>query len=61
MRILPPVEESIRRVIRNSRAKDPLMNISGLKKALEDHFKRGFSHQYVSKMADKVAREGLRR
>lgn len=27
--------------------------------ALEKHFQRGFSHQYVSKIADKVAREGL--
>jgi hypothetical protein len=26
---------------------------------LEKHFQRGFSHQYVSKIADKVAREGL--
>jgi hypothetical protein len=59
MRILPPVEEEIRRIIRDERAKDPLITVSGLEKALEDHFQRGFSHQYVSKIADKVAREGL--
>jgi hypothetical protein len=36
-----------------------LITVSGLEKALEDHFQRGFSHQYVTKIADKVAREGL--
>jgi hypothetical protein len=30
-----------------------------LEHALEKHFDRGFSHQYVSKIADKVSREGL--
>lgn len=49
MRILPPVEEEIRRVVRGAR----------LEAALEKHFQRGFSHNYVSKIADKVAREGL--
>ena len=41
------------------RAKDPLIRIAGLKAVLEKHFRRGFSHQYVSKIADKVAREAL--
>jgi hypothetical protein len=59
MRILPPVEEEIRRIIRDARAKDPLITVAGLEKALEEHFQRGFSHQYVSKIADKVAREAL--
>jgi hypothetical protein len=59
MRILPPVEEQIRRVVRDERAKDPLITVSGLEKALEKHFNRGFSHQYVSKIADKIAREAL--
>src|ERR1700730_4102455 len=59
MRILPPVEEEIRRIVRDERAKDPLVTVSGLKAALEKHFERGFSHQYVSKISDKVAREGL--
>jgi hypothetical protein len=59
MRILPPVEEEIRRIVRDERAKDPLITVSGLEAALEKHFERGFSHQYVSKIADKVAREGL--
>ena len=44
---------------RGKRAKDPLITVSGLQHALEAHFQRGFSHQYVSKIADKVAREGL--
>lgn len=59
MRILPPVEEEIRRIVRDERAKDPLASVSQLKAALEKHFQRGFSHQYVSKIADKVARDGL--
>jgi hypothetical protein len=59
MRILPPVEEEIRRIVRDERAKDPLVTVSGFKAALEEHFERGFSHQYVSKIADKIAREGL--
>jgi hypothetical protein len=59
MRVLPAVEEQIRRVIRDERANDPLITVSGLEHALEKYFQRGFSHQYVSKIADKVAREGL--
>src|SRR5260370_33030029 len=59
MRVLPTVEEEIRRIIRDERAKDPLITVSGLEHALEKHFDRGFSHQYVSKIADKVSREGL--
>lgn len=59
MRILPAVEEEIRRVVRDERARDPLITVAGLEKALEKHFERGFSHQYVSKIADKVAREAL--
>jgi hypothetical protein len=59
MRILPAVEEEIRRVVRDARARDPLISVAGLEAALEKHFNRGFSHQYVSKIADKVAREGL--
>jgi hypothetical protein len=54
MRVLPPVAEQIRRIIRDERAKDPLITASGLEHALEKHFDRGFPHQYVSKIADKV-------
>jgi hypothetical protein len=59
MRILPAVEEEIRRVIRDERAKDPLITVGRLEKALEAHFNRGFAYNYVAKVADKVAREGL--
>jgi hypothetical protein len=59
MRVLPAVEQEIRRVIRDERAKDPLITVARLEQALEKHFNRGFSHQYVSKIADKGAREGL--
>jgi hypothetical protein len=59
MRVLPAVEEEIRRVVRDARARDPLISVAGLKTVLEKHFDRGFSHQYISKIADKVAREAL--
>jgi hypothetical protein len=59
MRVLPPVEEQIRRIIRDERAKDPLITCLGLEHALEKHFQRGFSYRYVAKLADKVARESL--
>jgi hypothetical protein len=59
MRILPAVEEEIRRVVRDARAKDPLIRVARSEAVLEKHFNRGFSHQHVSKIADKVAREGL--
>ena len=55
MRIVAAVEAEFRRIIRDARAKDPLISIANLEK----HFNRGFSHRYVSKIADKVAREGL--
>jgi hypothetical protein len=45
MRILPPVEEEIRRTIRDERAKDPLIPISHLKEKLERQFNREFSHK----------------
>jgi hypothetical protein len=41
MRVLPPVEEQIRRIIRDERAKDPLASVSKLEAALEKHFQRG--------------------
>ncbi len=47
------------RIVRGKRAKDPLITVSGLEHGIEADFQRGFSHQYVSKIADKVAREGL--
>ena len=59
MRILPPVEEEIRRVVRDEGAKDPLISVARFEAALEKQFQRGFSHNYVSKVADKIAREGL--
>ena len=58
-RVLPPVEEEIRSVIRDERAKNSLITVSSLEHPLKAHFRRGFSHQYVSKIADKVAREDL--
>jgi hypothetical protein len=59
MIVLPPVEEEIRRIIRDERAKDPLITVSGLEQALEKRFDRGFSRRYVAKLAEKVARQSL--
>jgi len=59
MRILPAVEAEFRRAIRDERARDPLISVMRLKEKLEEKFSRGFSHQYVSKIADKVAREAI--
>jgi hypothetical protein len=39
-------------VVRGERAKDPLISVVRLEHALEDHFQRGFSHNYVSKIAN---------
>ena len=49
MRILPAVEEEIRRVIRDERAKDPLITVGRLEKALEAHFNRGLAFHTRSK------------
>jgi hypothetical protein len=59
MRVLPPVEEEIRRIIRDERAKAPLIAVSGLGQALEKRFDRGFSRRCIAKVADKVARQSL--
>ena len=55
MIVLPPLEGEIRRIIRNERAKDPLITVSGLEKVLEKRFNRGFSRRYVAKLANNVA------
>jgi hypothetical protein len=57
MRILPPVEEEMRRAIRDARAADPLISVSGLEKVLEQRFNRGFFRKYIAKLADKVFRQ----
>ena len=59
MRILPPVEQEIRRAIRDARAKDPLIPITRLQETLERQFGRQFKRDYLTRLSDKVAREGL--
>lgn len=59
MRILPPVEERLRREVRDARAKDPLITVSALAEILEKEFNRSFSRKYVAKLSDKVARQAL--
>jgi hypothetical protein len=38
MRVLPPVEEEIRRLVRDARAGDPVIRVAGLKAVLQAHF-----------------------
>jgi hypothetical protein len=59
MRILPPVEEKLRRAIRDARAKDPLISIVALQETLERQFNRTFTREYLAKLSDKVARQTL--
>jgi hypothetical protein len=59
MRVFPQVEAEIHRVIRDERAKYPLITVARIEKALEAKFNRGFSYQYVAKIAEKVQREAL--
>jgi hypothetical protein len=59
MRILPRVEQEIRRAIRDERAKDPLIPITKLQDQLERRFNREFKRTYLTKLADKVARQTL--
>jgi hypothetical protein len=59
MRVVPQVEEEIRRVIRDARAKDPLIRVGRIKKLLEEKYQRGFSYQYIAKLVEKVARQSF--
>jgi hypothetical protein len=59
MRVLPPVEEEMRKVIRDARAGDPLISVAGLEQVLEQRFNRGFSRKYVKKLADKIHRHAI--
>jgi hypothetical protein len=59
MRIVPEVEAQIRRVIRDARAKDPLITVGRIERLLEQEFNRGFSYQYVAKVVEKVEREAM--
>lgn len=55
MRITPPIEEEIKRIIREAIALDPLINITRMQKHLEEQFDRSFSFYYVRKLMHKVA------
>jgi hypothetical protein len=59
MKIMPPVEQAIRRAIRDERAKDPLITIIGLQSKLEAKFNRTFRREYLAGMSDKVPRQTL--
>jgi hypothetical protein len=56
MCILPPVEEKIRRAIRDERARDPLIPITKLQEHLGRQFNRTFTREYQTKLSEKVGR-----
>jgi hypothetical protein len=57
MRIVPAIEQEIRRAIRDERAKDPLIPITKLQETLERQFNCTFARDYLAKITNKVARE----
>jgi hypothetical protein len=59
MRITPPIEQEIRRAVRDERAKDPIIPITKLQENLERHFNRTFARGYLAKISEKVRRETL--
>jgi len=59
MRNTPPVEDRIKRAIRDAQALDPLITITGMQETLEKRFNHSFSFYYVRKLMDKVARAAL--
>src|SRR3954452_2702451 len=59
MKIVPAVEQELRRAIREERAKDPLIPITKLQENLERHFNRTFAREYLTKLSEKVARQTL--
>jgi len=48
----------MRRVIRDARAKDPLITVGRIQRLLEKRFQRGFSYEYIARVAEKV--DGMR-
>jgi len=59
MKIVPAVEAEIRREVRDARAVDPRITVSGLEQLLEKKFNRGFSYKYVAKLVDKIGRQAF--
>lgn len=56
---MPPVEQEIRRAIRDERARDPLITIVSLQEKLETQFNRTFKRDYLAKLSNKVGRQTL--
>src|SRR4051794_35365427 len=54
MRIVPAIEEKLKREVRAAIARDPLITITGLQQHLQHEFNREFSFVYVRKLMNKV-------
>ena len=55
MRITPFIVEEIKRTIPDAIALDPLINITRMRRHLEEQFNRSFSFYYTRKLMHKVA------
>jgi ATP phosphoribosyltransferase regulatory subunit HisZ len=59
MRTLPPLEEKIRRAIRDAKARNALITVVGLQQELEQKLHRTFDRKYLKKLCEKVHRKAL--
>lgn len=59
MKIMPAIEQEIRRAIRDERAKDPLITIVGLQEKFEAQFNKTFKRDYLVRLSDKVGGQTL--
>jgi hypothetical protein len=55
MRITPPIEDKIRRTIRDARSRDPLITVVAVQEELQRKFNRTFDRAYLAKLCNKVA------
>jgi hypothetical protein len=54
-----PVEEALKRFIRDQRAIDPLISYGGLVENVSKRFNREFDQRYIKKLTDKIERQML--
>lgn len=59
MKIVPDVEERIKRAIRDACALDPLINNTGIQEVLKQQFGREFSFFYIKRLRGKILMQGL--
>jgi hypothetical protein len=60
MKIVPAIEDKLRREVRSAVAKNPLITVVAMQEVLEQKFGRTFSFRYTSKLMNKVAGQARR-